>query len=642
MGDISIRVTGRAGRITLTRPQALNAMTYEMCLAIETAIDRWRIDPAVALIVIDAEGERAFCSGGDIAQLYETGTAGDFAYGRKFWADEYRLNSKLFDYPKPVVSFLQGFTMGGGVGIGCHGSHRIVGETSQIAMPECGIGLIPDVGGTLMLALAPGRLGEYLGTTAARMGPADAIYAGFADSFVPLDQWPAVISALETEGDVACLGRAAHPLGTGSLEALQSQIDTHFGGEGLQDILNSLSSDNSDFARDTLERMQRNSPLSMACTVEVIHRLRGPSISMAKALDLEYRFTYRAMEHGDLLEGIRAAIIDKDRRPRWQFAGASVPAASVSKMLMPLGKNALKLEEKPMGQLKIGFIGLGNMGAPMAANLAKAGHAVTGFDTAGTTAVGVTAAATVQEAVAGADAVITMLPNGAILRSVADQIIPEMMRGAVFIDCSTVDVESARAVAEPAVAAGLMAVDAPVSGGIGGASAGTLTFMAGGTADAFAKAQPLFEIMGQKAVHCGASGAGQAAKICNNMILGVTMIATCEAFALADKLGLDRQKMFDVVSTSSGYSWSMNAYCPAPGVGPTSPADNGYKPGFAAELMLKDLGLSQQAAEAVDADTPMGQLARALYETFVNDEGGRGQDFSAMLPRFEARSRDKS
>ncbi len=196
-----------------------------------------------------------------------------------------------------------------------------------------------------------------------------------------------------------------------------------------------------------------------------------------------------------------------------------------------------------------------------------------------------------------------------------------------------------RTPSEAAENAGILAVDAPVSGGIGGAAGGTLTFMAGGTEAAFAKAKPLFDIMGQKAVHCGDAGAGQAAKICNNMILGVTMIATCEAFALADKLGLDRQKMFDVVSTSSGYSWSMNAYCPAPGVGPTSPADNGYAPGFAAELMLKDLGLSQQAAEMANADTPMGELARALYAQFVEDEDGKGKDFSAMLPRFEKRNR---
>tara|TARA_R110002020_G_scaffold154392_10_gene334063 strand:+ start:2328 stop:3209 length:882 start_codon:yes stop_codon:yes gene_type:complete len=290
--------------------------------------------------------------------------------------------------------------------------------------------------------------------------------------------------------------------------------------------------------------------------------------------------------------------------------------------------------------MKIGFIGLGNMGAPMATNLAKAGHDVAGFDVAGTTAEGVRVADSLEAAVAGMDAVITMLPNGSILRQVAAQAIPHMAQGTLFIDCSTVDVESAKNTAQAAEDNGIMAVDAPVSGGIGGASGGTLTFMAGGSEEAFANAKPLFDIMGQKAVHCGDAGAGQAAKICNNMILGVTMIATCEAFALADKLGLDRQKMFDVVSTSSGYSWSMNAYCPAPGVGPTSPADNGYTPGFAAELMLKDLGLSQQAAEMANADTPMGELARALYAQFVENEDGNGKDFSAMLPRFEIRGRN--
>lgn len=289
--------------------------------------------------------------------------------------------------------------------------------------------------------------------------------------------------------------------------------------------------------------------------------------------------------------------------------------------------------------MKIGFIGLGNMGGPMAANLAAAGHQVSGFDLTADMPEGVTKAESASDAAQNKDAVITMLPNGKILSSVAGEIIEVMGKGTAFIDCSTVDVDSAREVAEAATAFGLLAVDAPVSGGVGGAAAGTLTFMAGGSEAAFAMAEPLFEIMGQKAVHCGASGAGQAAKICNNMILGITMIGTCEAFALADKLGLDRQKMFDVVSTSSGYSWSMNAYCPAPGVGPDSPSDHGYRPGFAAELMLKDLRLSQQAAEASNADTPLGKHATELYTQFVENEDGNGMDFSAMLPRLEKRGR---
>ncbi|MDB2551402.1 3-hydroxyisobutyrate dehydrogenase [Paracoccus sp. (in: a-proteobacteria)] len=289
--------------------------------------------------------------------------------------------------------------------------------------------------------------------------------------------------------------------------------------------------------------------------------------------------------------------------------------------------------------MKIGFIGLGNMGAPMAANLAEAGHEVVGYDTAAPEPAGVIAADSAAEAVRGAEVIITMLPNGAILRSVADQVIPAMQPGAVFCDCSTVDVDSARAVADQARAAGLGALDAPVSGGIGGAQAGSLTFMVGGDDASFALVLPLFEVMGQKIVHCGPSGAGQAAKICNNMILGATMVVTCEAFALADRLGLDRQKMFDVVSTSSGYSWSMNAYCPAPGIGPNSPADNDYRPGFASELMLKDLDLARKAAVSVKAATPIGSLARDLYDSFVHDGGGRGRDFSAILQRFEEKDR---
>ena len=288
----------------------------------------------------------------------------------------------------------------------------------------------------------------------------------------------------------------------------------------------------------------------------------------------------------------------------------------------------------------IGFIGLGNMGAPMATNLVKAGHKVIGFDVALNTVPNITMVKTAAMAVQNADAIITMLPNGTVLRSVADQILPVMKRGALFIDCSTVDFESAREIADQANNFGIMFVDAPVSGGINGAATGTLTFMVGGSDESFKFASPLFDIMGQKAVHCGASGAGQAAKICNNMILGVTMIATCEAFSLADKLGLDRQKMFDVVSTSSGYSWSMNAYCPAPNIGPKSPADNDYTPGFSAELMLKDLRLSQQAAHANNAPTPLGKMATKLYEQFVETADGMGKDFSAMLPNLKKMGRD--
>src|SRR6056297_1292977 len=206
--DILIRVEGRAGRITLNRPKALNALTWEMCTRIEAALDDWAEDDGVAMLVIDGAGDKAFCAGGDIAEMYATGTKGDFDYGRKFWADEYRMNAKLFNFPKPVVSFLHGFTMGGGVGVGCHASHRIVGDSSRIAMPEVGIGLIPDVGGSLLLARAPGRLGDFLGTTGHRMGPGDAILAGFADYYIPESDWTALKTALINHGDWQAVDRA--------------------------------------------------------------------------------------------------------------------------------------------------------------------------------------------------------------------------------------------------------------------------------------------------------------------------------------------------------------------------------------------------------------------------------------------------
>ena len=290
--------------------------------------------------------------------------------------------------------------------------------------------------------------------------------------------------------------------------------------------------------------------------------------------------------------------------------------------------------------MRIGFIGLGNMGGPMAHNLAKAGFEVVGFDTQEVKVDLIKIVSTPKECVSNSEVVVTMLPNGEILKTVANKIIQHMRHGSIFLDCSTVDVESAKSVAEISESYGIIPLDAPVSGGIGGAEAGTLTFMVGGQMEGFNRAKKLFDIMGQKAVHCGNSGNGQSAKICNNMILGATMIATCEAFSLADKLGLDRQSMYDVVSTSSGYSWSMNAYCPAPGIGPNSPSDNNYIPGFSSDLMLKDLILSQIAAESVDADTPMGDLAMKLYKTFVEKEDGAGKDFSAMLPRFEKKSRN--
>ncbi len=342
--DIHIRIEGKAGRITLNRPKALNAVTYQMCLEIEAALDAWAEDDAVALLVIDAEGERAFSAGGDIQEMYDTGTAGDFAYGQKFWADEYRMNAKMFNIPKPVVTFLQGFTMGGGVGVGCHGSHRIVGESSQIAMPECGIGLVPDVGGTLLLSRAPGRLGEYLGVTAARMDAGDAIHAEFADYFVPEARWDALKMELVESGDWDAVDRAAEAAPESALKAAQPELDRLFSGETLRDVVSDLVGSESDVARGAEKLMARNSPLAMACAIELVHRARGAD-DILIALRNEYRFTARSMEHGDFIEGIRAAIIDKDRAPKWKHSGPlDVPAVDVANMLRPLGEREWRMD----------------------------------------------------------------------------------------------------------------------------------------------------------------------------------------------------------------------------------------------------------------------------------------------------------
>ena len=284
----------------------------------------------------------------------------------------------------------------------------------------------------------------------------------------------------------------------------------------------------------------------------------------------------------------------------------------------------------------IAFIGLGNMGGGMAANLVKAGHTVRAFDLAPAAleraaASGCATFTSAREAVDGAEAVVSMLPNGAIVRAVyTADVFGTAPAGALLLDCSTIDVATARDVADAAAAAGYAMLDAPVSGGIGGANAGTLTFMVGGTPEGFARAEPILKAMGKAVIHAGAPGAGQAAKICNNMILGGTMIATCEACALAEKLGLDLQTFYDISSVSSGQSWSMTSYCPVPGVGPQSPADNGYQGGFAAALMLKDLKLALEAGAATGTPLAIGTRAAELYTAFA--ESGHGNtDFSGII-----------
>jgi 3-hydroxyisobutyrate dehydrogenase len=288
----------------------------------------------------------------------------------------------------------------------------------------------------------------------------------------------------------------------------------------------------------------------------------------------------------------------------------------------------------------IAFIGLGNMGGPMAANLVKAGHKVVAFDLVAASrdqarADGAAIAESSVSSVKGAEIVITMLPAGKHVLSVWNEVVPAMAKGALIIDCSTIDVESSKQAHALAAKHGVLSVDAPVSGGTGGAKGATLTFMCGGEDKAFAAAKPVLEKMGKKIVHCGGAGAGQGVKICNNMVLAVSMIAVGEAFALAEKLGLSHQAVFDVVSTSSGQCWALTSYCPVPGPVPASPANNGYKPGFATALMVKDLTLAQDAAKASGAATPLGRQAQELYKAF-DASGNGGVDFSGIIQHVRA------
>ena len=334
MSDLSIRKDRRAGRITFSRPQALNALSHEMAVAIHRALDDWRGDDSVALVIIDAEGDRAFCAGGDIAAVYHAGRAGDHAVGQGFFADEYRMNAAIADYEKPVVAFMQGFVMGGGVGVGGHAGHRVVGDTTQVAMPESGIGLIPDVGGTWLLSRAPGRIGEYLGLTGARMDAGDAIHAGFADIYLPEAEWDAAKEVLAETGDVTRLkGRPA------PASALADRDLSAFGGRSVDDIVVALEQQGDEAA---LKSLRRNSPLSMAATLAMVRAARGDQ-RMQDALSREYRFTRRATAQSDFLEGVRAQIIDKDRSPVW---AADAGPAAVDAMLAPLGADELEWEDR--------------------------------------------------------------------------------------------------------------------------------------------------------------------------------------------------------------------------------------------------------------------------------------------------------
>jgi len=338
MTDIAIRKEGRAGRITLNRPQALNALTHRMVLEIDAALAAWRDDSEVALVLVDAAGPRAFCAGGDLAEVYDAGRRGDFGFPRRFWAEEYRMNAAIARFPKPYVALTQGYVLGGGVGVASHGSHRIVGESTRIAMPECAIGLVPDIGGSHLLARAPGRLGEYLGLSGHRMVAGDAIHAGFADRFVPEADWPELAARLVATGDAAAIDALAQAAPGGALSGRAAEIDDAFSAPDLKTLLARLAL--SDWGASVRATLAKQSPLSMACTLELV-RLARADPGIEPALIREFRFTARSLSDGDLLEGIRAQVIDKDRNPQWRDAIDGVSPAQVAAMLAPLGADEL-------------------------------------------------------------------------------------------------------------------------------------------------------------------------------------------------------------------------------------------------------------------------------------------------------------
>ena len=341
--ELLVSKIGAVGRATLNRPEALNALTHAMALDLETALDGWAQDPSVAMVLVDGTGERALCAGGGIADLHAHGVKGDFDFGRRFWADEYRLNAKIANSAKPYVAIMDGVTMGGGVGVSVHGSHRVVTERSKIAMPECGIGLVPDVGGSFFLSRAPGRIGEYLAATGYRMGGADAVYAGFADAFVPGERRAALTEALLKKGDPSAIAEFSQEPETPPLAALRERVDRHFGLPTAAECLASLEDDGSEWAAKTVKAMRGASPISLAVAHELVRRVRA-STTVEEALALEYRFTWRSMTEGDFLEGIRALIIDKDKQPKWRIARLEdVPPDLVESLLAPLGDSELTL-----------------------------------------------------------------------------------------------------------------------------------------------------------------------------------------------------------------------------------------------------------------------------------------------------------
>lgn len=334
MMDVLFSIKGKIGHITLNRPKALNALTHSMLLNIETQLCDWKMDNAITAVVIDAAGDRAFCAGGDIVDLYTEGRSGHDQMARVFWRDEYRLNALIATYPKPFISFMDGIVMGGGVGISAHGSHRIVTEKTLFAMPECSIGLVPDVGGSLLLANMPGYCGEYVGLSGARLSGADCLYAGLADFYVLNKDLEALKNALFETGDVNTISDFISQMPQSELESTMGKIDAVFRGGNLTEIMRALDED-MQFVRDIKKRVSFGAPLALVSALKLIRSARDHK-NLNEALRDEYRFVSMAVNKGEFIEGVRAAIIDKTRDPKWRYAKISdVPKTLIDALDIP-------------------------------------------------------------------------------------------------------------------------------------------------------------------------------------------------------------------------------------------------------------------------------------------------------------------
>ncbi|HEY1966770.1 MAG TPA: 3-hydroxyisobutyryl-CoA hydrolase, partial [Pseudonocardia sp.] len=545
--DVRIERAGLLGRIILNRPSAINALTHDMALRIDRTLCDWSTDNSVGAVLITGAGERGLCAGGDIRAIYRDATEGGTAT-LDFWRDEYRLNARIAGYPKPIVAIMHGLVMGGGVGISAHASQRIVTDGSVLAMPEVGIGLVPDVGGTWLLARAPGELGTHAALTTARLGPGEAIELGLADWYVPAEHLPALIAALSdlppgeddphsAVGEVIQSAASLAPHST--LSEARHWIDRCYAADTVEEILRRLADSPESAAASAPKEIAGKSPTALKVTLEALRRARRLG-SLEAELNQELRVSARCFAAPDLAEGIRAQVIDKDRNPRWSPATLEqVSAADVTGYFAPLGAGELGLvepESSPTGAAMsntevqtrgpIAVIGLGNMGGPMAANLVAAGHRTIGFDLSEAARqraaeAGVRLAGSAADAAREASVVITMLPAGrhvlecylgrddadGPVGSSADGIVAAARPGALLIDCSTIDVGSAREAHAIAAKAGLLSVDAPVSGGVVGATAATLTFMIGGEPAALAAAEPILARLGRRTVRCGGAGA---------------------------------------------------------------------------------------------------------------------------------------